>query len=164
MNSLIKFSPHAIITGVLAGIMMVIDANWPPFVSWVAFGGWSSYFLAGGSPMGGVKVAVCWVLGMLASIAIIELGPLLSALGPAAGPVAVTLIAIVVVMFQKVDFLSTIPFWFIGSAFFFGLCAVHKGDYMAALPQWSISLAVAMVFGYVTVALRGFYTKISGVS
>lgn len=164
MNSLIKFSPHAIITGVLAGIMMVIDANWAPFISWVGFGGWSCYFLAGGTPMGGVKVAVCWVLGMLASIGILELAPLLSGMGPVALPLAVTLIAIAVVMFQKVDFLSTIPFWFIGSAFFFGLCTVHHGDYKAALPEWGVSLAVAMVFGYVTVALRGFYAKISGVS
>lgn len=151
MKDFVKFAPNALIIAVLAGFMQFINDNAAGyFVGWIGFAAWACYFLAGCTPKGGAKVIGCWIAGVLASVAIVELGQVIGF------PLAVGIIAFCVILFEKVPALDFIPAWFVGAACFF---AAHKGDYKASVSAVLISCVVAQVFGFVTVLLRSNYEK-----
>jgi len=161
MKDFLKFVPHALIIAILAGLMQLLDiqaGDW--FYAWIGFAAWACYFLAGCNVKGGVKVVSCWVAGLIASIAIIELGLILTqATGsPSIGfPVSVAFIAFFVILCEKVPPLDFIPAWFIGAACFFGANNLLGGDYAKSAPVLVISCLVGQIFGVVTVALRTKY-------
>jgi len=168
MKGFLTFTPHALIIAILAALMQLIDlhtANY--FYAWIGFAAWACYFLAGCTVKGGAKVIGCWVAGVIASIAIIEMG---SSLTESTGnssigfPVAVGVIAFFVILFEKVPALDFIPAWFVGAACFFAannLTTALQPDlackYSVSAPVTLISCVVGQVFGYVTVFLRGKY-------
>ncbi len=162
---MVKFLPHAAIIAVLAGLMQFMDIKIELFCAWVGFAAWACYFLNGCSVKGGAKVIGCWVAGVIASVAIIELGTLLT--GAAGGnaqlgfPVAVAIIAFFVILFEKVPALDFIPGWFVGAACFFGYNTIAAGDYKVSVPAILISCIIGQVFGWVTVYLRTAYGKVS---
>lgn len=168
MNKMMKFLPHALIVGVLAGLMQFLAMQKDCsvyFSAWVGFAAWACYFFAGGTIKDGVKVTTCWIAGLVASIAILELGKF--ACGSQVGlssqlgmPLVVAIIATLVILCEKIPALSLIPAWFVGSACFF---ALHTGDYKKSITVYIVSLLVAQVFGFATVSLRVLYTKMSGV-
>ena len=162
MKGLVKFMPHAGIIGVLAALMQFLDLSKViPFSAWVGFAGWACYFLNGCTIKGGIKVIGCWVGGVIASIAIIELGKYLSGhFGAEIGfPISVGLIAFLVILFEKVPALDFIPGWFVGAACFFGYNTIANGDYKVSVSVVLISCVVAQLFGLVTVAARTVYGK-----
>ncbi len=167
MNSFIRFLPHAIITGILGGLMQFVDLSFPAyFCAWVGFAAWASYFIAGGNLLGGVKVVACWSLGMIAAVCIVKSGTWFTGVTGNAMigfPVMVGIVTAVAICFQNVPFVNHIPFWFIGAACFFGLNNSHGGALDKSVPIWIISVLVAQVFGWATVTLRGIYTRKSGV-
>lgn len=173
MKGFLKFAPHALIIAVLAGLMQLLDihtGDW--FYGWVGFAAWACYFLNGCTPKGGAKVIGCWIAGVIASVAIIELGVALTGASgsPSVGfPVAVGFIAFFVILFEKVPALDFIPAWFIGAACFFGannfVAATYpdlKCTYEVSVPVILISCVVAQVFGFVTVLLRTKYGEMIG--
>jgi hypothetical protein len=161
MKDFLKFVPHALIIAILAGLMQLLDiqaGDW--FYAWIGFAAWACYFLAGCTVKGGVKVVSCWVGGLIASIAIIELGLILTqATGsPSIGfPISVGFIAFFVILCEKVPPLDFIPAWFVGAACFFGANNLLGGDYAKSAPVLVISCLVGQIFGVVTVALRTKY-------
>lgn len=163
MSSFIKFLPHALIIGILAGLMQLLDlSSNGNFVAWIGFASWACYFLAGCTLSGGRKVTLCWLAGMIAAVAIIELGTNLTNTFNNAKigfPLAVGAIAFVVILFEKVNFLNMIPAWFIGAACFFGINNFLNGEYEKSIPALVISLFVGQIFGIVTVFLRGKYAN-----
>jgi len=161
MKDFIKFTPHALIIAILAGLMQLLDLQMGDlFYAWVGFAAWACYFLAGCDIKGAVKVISCWVAGVIASVAIIELGIFLTGLtgSPSIGfPISVAFIAFFVILCEKVPALDFIPAWFIGAACFFGANNFLQGDYQKSVPVILISCLIAQVFGWVTVTLRTKY-------
>ena len=164
MKEFIKFTPHALIIAVLAGLMQLLDLQMGDlFFAWTGFAAWACYFLAGCTIKGGVKVISCWVAGLVASIAIIELGTVLTGMtgSPSIGfPISVALIAFFVILCEKVPALDFIPAWFVGAACFFASNNLFGGDYAKSVPVLLISCLVGQVFGLITVFLRTKYGSI----
>ena len=162
---MLKFFPHAGIIALLAGLMQFMDIQFSLFCAWVGFAAWACYFLIGCTVKGGVKVIGCWLAGVIASIAIIELGKVLT--GVAGGnasvgfPVAVAIIAFGVILFEKVPALDFIPGWFVGAACFFGYNTIAEGSYAVSVPVILVSCIIGQVFGFVTVFLRTAYANAS---
>ena len=160
---LLRFMPHAAIIAVLAALMQLMDIKIPLFAAWVGFAAWACYFLNGCTVKGGLKVIGCWVAGVAASVLIIELGTFFSSgMGATAGfPLAVGIIAFLVILFELVPPLDFIPGWFVGAACFFGYNTIAEGDYSVSVPLILITCVVGQVFGFVTVYLRTAYAKAS---
>jgi len=182
----IKFLPHAGIIALLAALMQFMDmsstfgvvaneagevtsAGVKYFYGWVGFAAWACYFLNGCTIKGGAKVIGCWIAGVAASYGIIQLGISLSGAtgNPLIGfPVAVGFVAFFVILFEKVPALDFIPAWFIGAACYFAMTATPGTDNagigpVGAIAPVLISCVIGQIFGYVTVALRTAYGKMS---
>lgn len=162
---MLKFLPHAGIIALLAGFMQFLDIQVSLFCAWVGFAAWACYFLIGCTVKGGLKVIGCWVAGVIASVAIIELGKFITgAVGGNASvgfPVAVAIIAFGVILFEKVPALDFIPGWFVGAACFFGYNTIAEGSYSVSVPVILVSCVIGQVFGFVTVFLRTAYANAS---
>jgi len=169
----IKFLPHAGIIALLAALMQFMDmsSTFGPegeqtqyFLSWVGFAAWACYFLNGCTVKGGTKVIGCWVAGVIASIGIYEFAGVLCGMAAPniAVPAAVGIVAFFVILFEKVPALDFIPAWFVGAACFFGLTNhANGGDWSKSVAPILISCVIGQIFGYVTVALRTAYGKMS---
>lgn len=182
MNTL-KYLGHPGIVAILAGIMQFLAIKSPQFGetgigmfhAWIGFAGWGSYFLAGCTPKGGVKVVSCWIGGIIASISLILFGSMLQGIMPAtvAWTIATGVIAFFMICFEKVPALDMIPAWFIAAACFFGYntmvgSLVAAGSFPAddgsnmykAAGAVIISCIVGQIFGYVTILARTAYGKL----
>jgi hypothetical protein len=161
-----------------AFVMMVIARYVPGskalgggLLTWISFQAWAMYFLAGCTPKMGLKTLAGYAGGILASIAIFELGDLL--VGPLGGywgyPVAVFIVVIFVISAEKVPGIDFIPAWFLGAGVFFAF--VGGAAYMATPVEHTISgytsiavpeiigCIVGLIFGYITVTFRTRYEK-----
>lgn len=156
-----KYLPHPGIIAVLVIVMMTLEPFIPTYlVSWIAFQTWALYFIAGGTPLKGIKAGVCHIGGILAAILIMVLagkaGPVL---GCATLPLVCAVVAFGVICFEKVEPLDNIPAWFLGAGAYFGLANVLKENFSygpAMLTQVS-SLVIGLVWGFITVTLRTQY-------
>lgn len=169
MKDLRKFVMIPVMIGVLALLIQSLDQWLSPMMkpvgnsgfSWISFQAWAVYFLAGGTIKGGIKTFLAYAVGIGASILIMMLGgaltPILAFWGV---PVAVGLIAFVVIFFEKVEWLSLIPALFIGAGAFFAFMSYVPG---ATFTNGAITelvyCAIGVVFGYITVTLRVAYEK-----
>ena len=168
MKDFLKFSPNALVIAGLAALMQVIDMNVQSFLAWIGFAAWACFFISGANTKGAVKVVSCWVAGVIASIAILELGGFLTDLignAKIGFPIAVGLIAYVVILFERVPALDLIPAWFVGAACYFALhgkvgFVSHQNAAIAVL----LSCLIAQAFGFATVALQGLAAKTLGTS
>jgi len=158
---------------------MMLIAPWIPgtsealggsLLTWISFQAWAMYFLAGCTIKTGLKTLAGYACGILASIAIFELGDLLVAnVSPYWGyPVAVFIVVIFVISAEKVPGINFIPSWFIGAGVFFAFVGgaylkepvehAVAGYATIAVPEL-IGCAVGLIFGYVTVEFRTRYEK-----
>ena len=160
MSNFVKFMPHAAIIVVQAAVMQYMDIKIELFAAWVGFAAWACYFLNGSTVKGGAKVVGCWAAGVVAAILIIEIGTIFTdTMGVLGFPLAVGIVAFLVILFEKVPALDFIPAWFVGAACFFGYNTIAGGDYAVSAPLIMISCVVGQIFGYVTVLLRTAYGK-----
>lgn len=163
MKDFFKFSPNALVVGVLAGSMQLLDMSLNSFVGWAGFAAWACFFFAGADTKGAIKVMSCWIAGVIAAIAIIELGGALTDLignDKIGFTLAVGLLAYVVFLFERVPALDLIPAWFVGAACYFALFGKmgftsHEKASIAIL----LSCLIAQGFGFATVALHGLAAK-----
>ena len=140
-------------------------------ITWVSFQAWAMYFLAGCTPKMGLKTLIGYGGGIVASVAIFELGSLFAPIN--AGPnawgfyLAVFLVVVPVISMEKVPWLDFVPAYFVGAGVFFGLMTYLKpleGVEMGKC-TWHGTLAVAemvacatgLIFGVITVVFRGWY-------
>ncbi len=169
MRELRKFVMIPVIIGILALLIQALDQWLSPMMqpagnigfSWISFQSWAVYFLAGCSIKGGIKTFLAYAVGIGASILIMLLGgELTSALAFWAVPVAVGLIAFAVIFFEKVEWLSLIPALFIGAGAFFAFMSYVPGaTFTNATITELVYCAIGILFGYITVTLRGAYEK-----
>lgn len=163
----LRFLPIALIVASQSALLQAIDQLLrhvvPPAdnlgFAWVAFLAWATYFLAGSTPRGGAKALVGIVLGILYSIAVLVLTGWMQGLGFFAAPLAI-LLMIPFVMYLELgpDLVTLIPAVFIGAGSFFACITYVPGATYAsiALTQ-TIYVALGLIFGWMTIALRATF-------
>ncbi|KKM11469.1 hypothetical protein SY88_08630 [Clostridiales bacterium PH28_bin88] len=138
--------PLALSIGILAGIWTYVSGI-TGLLTWPAFVGWALFFAAGGDKNAIVKTGapiICGViLGYLSVVAAPYLG---SALGLA---IAVTIIAIIMVMLSPVSIFTFVPAQFAAAASFFGAGA----QFVPAI----VPLLLGVLFGYLSAVLPGIF-------
>ncbi len=180
MNSL-KFLPHCIIIGILAATSQILDqvtitvsktVQFDPIIAWALFLGWALYFLAGCTVKEGAKALAGWTAGSLIALGIIIAGKELSG---CTGfqffgfPIAVGVLSFVVILFEKVKGLNFIPAWFMGAAATFGYASTPhsvQGEGYGGLLLMALTVFLSgfagLFYGWMTVVLRGLYSKMIG--
>lgn len=163
---LIKFLPHCLIIALLAASVQIFQqlAGGNYFPGWIVFISWALYFLAGGTLSGGGKSIAGWIAGILAAAGIILLGGWLVSfkglMADAGFPIAVGVIAFVVILFEKVKFLDYIPAWFLAAGSLFALSNMAgQNDLWVNMLIVLGAGAAGQLYGWVTVFLRGLYSK-----
>ena len=163
-----KFIVIAIFIAFLAFTMQAIDQTISKSFSppgnggfgWIAFQAWAMYFLAGGTIKGGVRTLLGYLSGIIASIAILSLGPALGSLGFWAFPIAIFIIVVPVICLEKVPWLDFVPAIFVGAGAFFGFMTYIQGaTFSGAAVTILFYCLFGLVYGYITVAFRTWYEK-----
>ena len=138
-------------------------------ITWIAFQSWAMYFLGGCNVKMALKSLAGYVGGIVASVAIFELGGAFSALNCAGTPWGLYLAVFVVVVFviccQKVPGIDFIPAYFVGAGVFFALMTYQPKPAGIGPYAWYLQLAIpemvacasGLVFGWVTVRFQGWY-------
>jgi hypothetical protein len=141
-------------------------------LTWIAFQAWAMYFLAGCKPDMALKVLAGYAGGIIASIAIIEIGGnLLGGLNMEGGvqlgiAIAVFIVVIPVIAAEKLPGINFIPAWFVGSGVFFALITYNAAPEEVTCPwHWYtrigvtelVACVIGLGFGYCTVTFRTWY-------
>ncbi|MBL4560741.1 MAG: DUF1097 domain-containing protein [Labilibaculum sp.] len=164
--SITKFAIIPLMIALLAGTIQIVDQVLHLQVEpvgnvgfgWIAFQAWAMYFMAGCDLKGGLKTLLGYIVGIAASIAIMVLGNYFSGMGFYAFPLAVFIVVIPVIFLEKVKWLDFIPAVFVGSGVFFAFMSyVPNANFIIATKTELIYCLLGLVFGYVTVSLRGAY-------
>jgi len=163
---------------VQAAVLVLINAFIPKLthgmdMMWIAFQAWAVYFVAGCTPLNGLKAWIGYLTGIVASIAIIKLTGMPGIKGiPFVGGMNLTLaLAVFIVVIPAImseNLKNMVPALFIGSGAFFASLgfnalteAVPGGDmntkFLYAAQAELIYCAVGLCFGYITVFWRGKY-------
>ncbi len=160
--TMMVIAPYVPLNGAVAGGGLLI---------WVSFQAWAVYFLAGCTPKMGVKALIGYGGGIVASVAIFELGNLFAAMNVGENPwglyLAVFLVVIPVISMEKVPWFDFVPAYFIGAGVFFGLMTHAQQPAGADMGTyaWYGTLAVAemvactvgLIYGAISVCFRGWY-------
>ena len=140
-------------------------------LTWVSFQAWAMYFLAGCTPKMGLKTLIGYGGGIVASIAIFELGGLFAGLNAGTNAwgfyLAVFIVVIPVIAMEKVPWFDFVPAYFLGAGVFFGLktyLTQPAGDELGTYAWYGtialaemVACAVGLVYGAITVCFRGWY-------
>jgi len=169
MKKVFLYFPHPLIVAVLAGSMQFLQFQWSPFVAWMGFVSWACYFtFVGEAVLRDVsKVVSCWLCGLIAAVTVIILatrffGPVLQLEPKWAFPLALGLVALCVIPFERVGRLDWIPLWFLGAACFFALHDGRPNEWATLFMDASIamrSVLVGQLYGFLTIAARSFYSR-----
>ncbi len=163
-----KFIAIPFIIALLAATIQIVDQVLNLHVEpvgnvgfgWIAFQAWAMYFLAGCDLKGGLRTLIGYVMGIVASIAIMVLGGKFAGMGFYAVPVAVFLVVIPVIFLEKVKWLDFVPAIFIGAGAFFAFMSyVPNATFAVAAKTELIYCVLGLFYGYITIALRGAYEK-----
>jgi len=142
-------------------------------VTWISFQAWAMYFLAGCTPKMGLKTLVGYVGGIIASIAIFELGfKAFGSMNVADGTpwglyLAVFIVVVFVISAEKVPGIDFVPAYFVGAGVFFGLMTyltpppgVEKLSLAwygtLTLPEM-IACVMGLIYGWWTVTFKTWY-------
>lgn len=163
-----KYLPIAIFIGFQAALLQAADqvvcASIVPLAAgggWISFQAWAMYFLAGCTRKGGLRALIGYVIGMIASIAIMVGGGALGGLGFWAMP-AILLILVPVVLYLDIapELFNLVPAVFVGAGVFFGVMSYVPGaTFQNAFLGELIYCVVGLLFGAMTIAFRGWYEK-----
>lgn len=164
-----KYFPIALFIGVQAFAIQIIDQLLGPVVppagnggfGWIAFQSWAVYFLAGGTLKGGARSLIGYVIGMVASIAIIAGSGIVGALGFFATPI-VLLVLVPIILYLDIapELFNMVPAVFIGAGVFFGFMTYVPGaSFGIAFISEGIYCVLGLIFGWATCTFRGWYEK-----
>ena len=174
-----KFIVIPIFVALQAATMMLIapyiPGNSPALagglMAWAAFQAWAMYFMAGCTPKMAGKTFLGYAGGIVASIAIFELGGALQGLNGDTNLwglyLAVFIVVVVVISAERVPGFDFVPSYFIGAGVFFGLMT-HASDsrpagisdyawYLQIASPILTACAIGLAFGWVTVTFRVWY-------
>jgi len=163
-----KYFPIAIFVGVQAFFIQIIDqllAQYVPPIGnagfgWIAFQAWAVYFMAGGSIKNGIRALIGYVLGMIASIAILSAGgQLAGSLGFFAVPIVLLIIVpFILYLDQAPEMFSFVPAVFVGAGVFFGCMTYVPGaTFTNILFTETIYCIIGLFFGFKTITFRVWY-------
>jgi len=140
-------------------------------LAWATFQSWATYFMAGCTPKLGGKILVGYLGGIIASVAIFELAAVFAGLNAGDTPwglyLAVFIVVIPVIATERVPGADFVPAYFVGAGAFFALMTyVQKPDevgkilwYVQVGTPVMVSCLVGVIFGWITVTIRGAYEK-----
>ena len=161
-----KYFPIALFIGVQAAVLQAIDqlicAGVSPLVAgggWISFQAWAMYFLGGCNIKGGMRALIGYIIGMVASIAIIFSGGQLGTFGFWAMPL-VLLVLVPVILYLDIapEMISFVPAVFVGAGVFFGVMSYIPGAAFGnAFISELIYCIIGLVFGWITIKFRGWY-------
>ena len=130
-----------------------LSLGWLP---WVMFMGWVAYFTRP-SPAGGLQTFVCVVAGLaLGALATIAAGALSPAMGPAALPVVVFVVACAVIATRGMPALNNLLGYFIGLITFF---AAHQEPGVGSVATLSATISVGFVAGFLSQKVEALFRK-----
>ncbi len=161
--TMMAIAPYVPLNGHVAGGLGLI--------TWISFQAWAMYFLAGCTPKMGVKTLIGYGGGIVASVAIFELGGLFAGINDGQNAwglyLAVFLVVIPLISMEKVPWFDFVPSYFLGAGVFFGLMEYLKQPEGAEMGKyaWYGTVAVAemvacvmgLIYGAITVVFRGWY-------
>src|SRR5665647_2017147 len=164
-----KFIVIPVGIGFLACTFVALDQFISPYLpiagnkgfGWVTFQAWAMYFMAGCTLKGGMRTFLGYVMGIMAAILIILLAGKLGSTGFWAVPVSVFVIVIPMCSMERGHaLLDFVPALFVSSAVFFAFMNYIPNATMGT-SAFVILLycAIGMVYGIVTVWLRGLCEK-----
>ena len=169
MKKLANHTPVALFVGAQALVIQAMDqvlhTALPPVgntgFSWVSFLAWATYFMAGCTVLNGVRSFFGFIIGIVASIVIFELGGMLGALGFFAVPVAVFIIAWLLFYLELApNLFSFVPAVYISAGTFFGCMNYVPGaTYGNIFLTEMVYLTLGLIFGWMTIAFRGWYDQ-----
>ncbi|MEG1731143.1 MAG: DUF1097 domain-containing protein [Oscillospiraceae bacterium] len=163
-----KYLPIALFIGLQACVLQILDqligAN-VPLVSglgfgWVSFQAWAVYFFAGCTPKDGIRAFIGYVLGMLASMAILAAG---GALGGTLGFWSVPLVLLVlvpIILYLDIapQWFNCVPALFVGAGVFFGCMTYVPGaTFTNVAIAETLFCVIGLFFGFLTIAFRHWY-------
>ncbi len=164
-----------IIVAALATIMQIIDQYLAANTiigsllagggSWIAFQAWACYFLGGCNVKGGVKAFIAYALGIVASVAIMVMGGKFG--GFFGVPLAIFIVVVPCICFEKVEWLSYVPALFVGAGAYFGImgyiaggvAAPYTGSFLAFGIVELFYCVFGLVWGWLTILFRGMWDK-----
>ena len=138
----------ALSIGVLAGIW-TYASGLLALLTWPAFIGWACFFATGGDAKSILKAGAPIISGVILGWIGVKLAPMFGATFGV--PVAVTIIAIIMVLLIKVKGFEFAPGQFCGAASFFGVGA----DFLSAL----LPLVIGVLLGYLSAVLPKLVVK-----
>lgn len=163
-----KYLPIALFIGLQAALLQALDQSICSLVvplvvggGWISFQSWAVYFLAGCTPKGGLRALIGYILGMIASIAIIMGGGMLGSLGFWAMP-AILMILVPIILYLDIapELFSLVPAVFVGSGVFFGIMSYVPGAaFGSAFVSETVYCLIGLVFGWLTITFRGWYER-----
>lgn len=161
-----KYLPIALFIGLQAAVLQAIDqavcGSIVPLVAgggWISFQSWAMYFLAGCTPKGGLRALIGYIIGMIASIAIMTGGGMLGALGFWAMP-AILLILVPIILYLDIapELFNLVPAVFVGAGVFFGVMSyVPNATFANAFIGEGVYCLIGLAFGWLTITFRGWY-------
>lgn len=178
MSSTLRYLPIPTFIAFQAFVMMLLAPYIPGnaeevsgrgFITWIAFQAWAMYFLAGCTPRKGVETFLGYIGGIAASIGIVELSKVFGCLNVKDGQpwgllLAVFVVVVVVICFEKVPWMNFIPSWFVGAGVFFALLNLADAKTADAWPKYGVFTKVELIaclggllFGWITVTFRVWY-------
>ncbi len=134
--------PLALSIGVLAGIWTFVSVI-AHLLTWPAFVGWALFFAGGGDSKSIGKCLAPGLLGIVLGFLVVKTMPFFS--GAWFLPVAVAVIAFIMVMVMSSQIFAFAPAAFAGCAVYFG----SNGDIVAA----TIPFVLGILLGYVSAVL-----------
>ncbi|MDO4549071.1 MAG: DUF1097 domain-containing protein [Clostridia bacterium] len=164
-----KYLPIALFIGVQAFLIQVVDQLLSGVIGpagnsgfgWIAFQAWAVYFVAGCTVKGGIQSFISYVLGMMGGIVIFTCSGFISFAGFWSVPLVLLIIAPILVLVEigpKIS--SLVPQLFIGCGAFFGCMSYVPGaTYAGILAVEAAYCLIGLVWGWATVAFRGWYEK-----
>ncbi|MEG0453043.1 MAG: DUF1097 domain-containing protein [Coprobacillus sp.] len=165
---IIKYLGGPLIIAFLAFVCQIIDQKFGGSVGlgttwgWLAFQSWAAYFIAGCTVKGGVKAFAAYIVGMIASIAIMVFGGQLSSMGFGfwAFPISILVLVVPTICTEKVELLNLTPIIFIGAGAFFAIMNyVPEATYTSAFIAETVFCLLGLVLGFLTITIRGAYDK-----
>ncbi len=163
-----QFFPIALFIGFQAFLIQIFDQYLAGIVppagnsgfGWIGFQAWAMYFLAGGHIIGAIRSFMGYVIGMVASIAIIWAGSYFAgSLGFWSFPVVLLVLVPLIIYGERLpESLNFIPAVFVGAGVFFGCMTYVPGaTFTGIFTTEAIYCVIGLIFGFVTVTFRGWY-------
>ena len=138
----------ALSIGILAGIWTYVSGLLA-LLTWPAFIGWACFFATGGDAKSILKAGVPVISGVILGWIGVKIAPFFGATFGV--PIAITIIAIIMVLLIKVKGFEFAPGQFAGAASFFGASA----NLLPAL----LPLVIGILLGYVSAVLPQLVVK-----